>query len=382
MVDPYTRAYWKGLERNWKDEVMASVFASLRLPAQREKYAILAGQEPRAIEAVFATALAQGDGMFLGDATPLDAFYSDAYLQVEEAATKYGLAPRKRPLLGTLPTSRVNAQVVLVERTGDLILAFEAGLLPSIWYMGNLLAATLQPDEQGKLLSFSPVSADVRREAIAWGAKVIANYLFSGSPLISQPLKLDRNQQPLSRLLSGFMTHFVVGHEFAHLALDHLVGGQVTRFSMAGSVACATVEVRDRECEYEADKVGLVLGVSSWLFRRKVPYLFSAPLSVFFLRFVETVHRAIELITASPFSDEEHPPISDRIDVVIAAAISLVGEERIAEYEAWSTLVTGIADELRDFTLPFIEALVRDGCRLSPLWSGASKQFAMSDRSH
>lgn len=150
--------------------------------------------------------------------------------RIEESADDLSIAIPYRPIIGTLPTGRVNAMAIAVPSSDEFIIVFESGL----FYFALLLSKALTMSipfkgTQEKKLTFSYDIAEVTKkidanpEILNRFIQVLFAYLLEGRPSAAPPYILEEPYMNLAEILIDSMELFVMGHEYEHIINNHFL---------------------------------------------------------------------------------------------------------------------------------------------------------------
>ncbi len=330
MDDPQTLLYWKKLRSAWKEDFIENVIQKFNDKA----YLFELGEQLGFDKSRFEKLLENFEGIEkenLGSAL-YDSIWRDTFEKVIEVSKDLSFSVEEIPLIGTLPIGRVNAMALIVPDNKKYILAFAVGLLPLIIGISNYLASNFEIVE-GEENNF------VFKEEVYLGkaeglVHLIINFCLGNEPVSQDKPVLEKEKQHgISKQFRKIMKLFVVGHEFAHVGLQHFQEEEVSNFKLNDGFSYAVSEVKDFEKEYEADQVGFLIAAVSYL-KQGIPYWFSAAYIVAFFEFTACIDSGIEAIFGVKRHSFSHPPIQERIRGVEQVLFQLIEERQQVNYFA------------------------------------------------
>lgn len=176
----------------------------------------------------------------------------------------------ERPLLGTLPTGRVNALTLLVPGTGEHVVLFEsefgsfahlaamavADVLPVRRTPDGGAAISLDPEEVARGITQQPEKA--RRFG-----ELVRAYLETGIPTMAPQSFLDPVQTIWAAMLCHSVELFALGHEYGHILLGHLGERRPAAWLGGPSLSEAEELAYSNQEEVEADAKGISLSTAA-----------------------------------------------------------------------------------------------------------------------
>jgi hypothetical protein len=189
---------------------------------------------------------------------------------VERAGRALGFPVPQRPLLGTLPTGRVNVMTMLVPGTGEHLVLFESEFSGFAYLSAKAVAEVtpfrrtpeggaafeLEPDKVRERLARHPESA--RRFG-----ELVRAYLETGVPYNAPQYLQDPVRNTWAEMLCRSMQLFALGHEYGHILEGHL-GQQRPAAGLGGSESADPEELAwSNQEEIEADAQGVSLSVAA-----------------------------------------------------------------------------------------------------------------------
>ena len=133
-------------------------------------------------------------------------------------------APITRPALGTIPLRELNAKLVTVPGSDRKILLVNSRMFEVSYIMSAVAAklVSITDSEDGMVIDYNRTT--ILRNA-AYGTDAAHVFVRAMSNLAGIPHNqmpgIVRNELALRGTLSNAMELFIVGHEYAHLILDH-----------------------------------------------------------------------------------------------------------------------------------------------------------------
>jgi hypothetical protein len=240
------------------------------------------------------------------------------------------------PLLGTLATGRVNGVAIALEGVSTRIILLEQGLFGFANLMCKAVAASLvyQGEAEDGKLSFS-IDEEAIRDKLARDDEPIrrffdalCSYVILGAPHRAEPYAAPPFAVRVSEILRESMELFIVGHEFAHVALGHLDGRRVLH-AIATDVDAETVQT-NWEQEFEADAIGMLLMVRAMIREHKFDLALSYWGAHLFFGCIDIVERTVSLLATgeqATWRGTSHPQTQDRQRMLQAALAQFVKSE-------------------------------------------------------
>jgi hypothetical protein len=189
---------------------------------------------------------------------------------VDRAGRVLGFPMPRRPLLGTLPTGRVNVMTMLVPSTREHLLLFESEFTGFAYLAAKAVADVLpyrrspdggasfdlEPGRVGERLAQQPQSA--RRFG-----ELVRAYLETGRPYQAPQYTQEPVRNTWAMMLCDSVELFALGHEYGHILKNHL--GQQRPAAWLGGPGMAEPEelAWSRQQEFEADSQGLSLSMAA-----------------------------------------------------------------------------------------------------------------------
>ncbi|WP_258950455.1 hypothetical protein [Lentzea californiensis] len=149
--------------------------------------------------------------------------------ELEEYSREGGWPVPERPLLATMPTGQINAMTLIVPGTDEHLVLFERQLFLFAHLAAKAVTEVLpfELQEDGSVnfsIDESRVEANIaqRPEVANRFAEMITAYVARGRPGAAPQFVQDRIPSALTDVLVTSAEMFVLGHEYAHIALGHL----------------------------------------------------------------------------------------------------------------------------------------------------------------
>jgi len=181
---------------------------------------------------------------------------------LETAATHLQKSLSFNPLIGTIPSGRLNAMAVSVPNTDEFLILFEAGLFGFLNLLSKVFASVLTlPSAEERIQlnlegAVEPTDADVKHFVEAF-----ASYVVDGHPMLVEPWLPEKRIMPIHTMLLTAIELFVMGHEFGHVIEGHFDKKTITKSAIADT---STDEcLRDWRQELSADLRGLELSLKA-----------------------------------------------------------------------------------------------------------------------
>ncbi|MGH3900100.1 MAG: hypothetical protein ACRDTA_18035 [Pseudonocardiaceae bacterium] len=188
---------------------------------------------------------------------------SMAASELEEAARRRGADLPERPLLGTLPTGRINARTLLVDGTDEHLVLFESQFTTFAYMVAQAIADVLPytEHEDGGVsftIEVEEVAARIERRPATtrrFGEMILA-YLKTGQPGLAPHRIQERIPNVYAGILSDSIVKFALGHEYGHILYGH-VGPRRPVSQLGGTDSDDPEEIQYSQVqEVEADTAG------------------------------------------------------------------------------------------------------------------------------
>lgn len=174
-----------------------------------------------------------------------------------------------RPIFGTLPTGDIQAVTYGLKGSNEYLIVFESDLFHFCNLLSKIIARALPFDRitDGERTEFSTDIDKIRKnieynnEILQRFQELIIAYLIKGKVVRAPQYYLKAPYTMIAENLRDSMELFVMGHEYAHILLNHLKGkesfAQVLDFESAYNIIFKWEE------EFEADSLGLLLMIGA-----------------------------------------------------------------------------------------------------------------------
>jgi hypothetical protein len=191
--------------------------------------------------------------------------------ELERAGREHlGLQMPARPLLGTLPTGRVNALTILVPDTGEHIVLFESQFGLFAHLAAKAIADVLpvkRTADGGATISFDREEVARRiaqqpEKARRFGELVRA-YLETGMPGMAPQSFLDPLRTVWAGMMSSSVELFALGHEYGHIMRGHLGESRPAAWLGGPSLSDPEELAYSNQEEIEADAQGVSLAIAA-----------------------------------------------------------------------------------------------------------------------
>lgn len=291
--------------------------------------------------------------------------------RTDKAASKLGMTVPVAPLLGTLPSGRVNAAAICLGPK-DYIIVFEVGLFGFANLLSKVIALAMpfRGDVDGKL-EFGTEITTLPEEAVARFQDVLFAYLFLGHPHFAQPYLPPPHLQGVASLLRKSMELFVLGHEYGHIISGHF-GNALPSSNLLGGVNTEEV-TRSWIQEFEADAVGTSLVVSA-MAQDGMDLALSFWGADFFFSCIEIIERTVSIIRTGKADEihlDSHPPAHMRREQLRQSLVKSIDAEYKGRAEGAVELgkqLERIVEQLWDSTAPVVMQFRRRKTPLAPQW--------------
>lgn len=189
---------------------------------------------------------------------------------VERAGRALGFPMPRRPLLGTLPTGRVNVMTMLVPGTREHLLLFESEFTGFAYLAAKAVADVLpyrRSPDGGASFDLEPAKVRERLEQRPQSARrfgeLVRAYLETGMPYQAPRYTQEPVRNTWAMMLCDSVELFALGHEYGHILKNHL-GDQRPAAWLGGPDLGEPEELAwTRQQEFEADSQGLSLSMAA-----------------------------------------------------------------------------------------------------------------------
>ena len=366
MSSSFSQQYWEELRTTWSDSFVTETIQRFNEPAYVYKLASAVGQDLTVWQNVVQTLQKNKTGS-LGWLL-FDRMWQKKFSLVQEVKEDLTFDIPVAPIIGTLPTGRINAVALAIPNQSQHILAFELGMIPLVTYLSDYLAIHMNPStSKGGHQTFD-ILQSVNSSYVATLTSMMGAYFKSGIPLAKTYIPIENPAQ--KNLRNGFrnmMELFVTGHEYGHVGLGHLDRGKSKVFSLAGQSQCHLSFPTHMKDEFEADQVGFLITLVSYL-KKGLPYYFTAAVIVYFLEFCKNIYRGLSFIIQKEVSIPSHPPFSERVSHLESVLFQLISDQ---DREYYYGLTKFYQRLLAHFEQEFFKQLkyTRSDIELAPIWA-------------
>ncbi|MFD5270376.1 hypothetical protein [Streptomyces sp. NPDC058335] len=221
---------------------------------------------------------------------------------LERAGRIAGWRVPERPLLGTLPTGRVNVITLLVPGTGEHLVLFESEFSGFTYLAAKAVAEVLpfrRTPDGGAAFELEPAKVRERLERHPESARrfgeLVAAYLETGVPYNAPQYMQDRVRNTWAQMLCDSVQLFALGHEYGHILKGHL-GRRRPAVWLGGPDLADPEELAwNNQEEIEADAQGLTLSIAAGQSRgHDVPIGFLG--ADFYFTMTHVIERAINVL--------------------------------------------------------------------------------------
>ncbi|MEM6767090.1 MAG: hypothetical protein AAF655_19285 [Bacteroidota bacterium] len=366
MIRSSTYEYWKYLRNSWNDSFVAEVIQDLHRIDRvvelgrsigYEESAILAG-----IEGIEASTEPLGWKLF-------DYIWVESFKDLSTISAELKFKVERLPLIGTIPTGRINAMAIKSPQEEEYILAFEVGLFDMICRVCDYLANYLEPS-MGAGTSYNyKVKEKVLPESITKVTTMLLRYYAQGLPFLEENIQLVDSQKMLSRRLRRIVQLFVTGHEYGHIALKHLENGISQSFGLIDSTTHDEIFPVGHTQELQADQAGFLIS-SCFHVKKGVPFWFSGAIITYFLTFSGLIYSGLSFLLDKQITDPSHPPIEERVNSIEESLLKIIKDTEFDTYLAFKKMCSKLLEEVNNSLMKDLMVLKESGLFiLSPIWN-------------
>ena len=166
----------------------------------------------------------------------------------------------KKPVIGTLPSGRINAISMQISQSDEHLIILESGLFMFCDIISDVVSNFIpyMETEDGFVFNINDdmINSKIKNQEKLLGVfkESIVAYLTSNeiAPLTS--VLKDKTSHAYSLMLSSSMKYFILGHEYSHILRNHFHKAKVVEYALGSS------ETKyDWNDEYQADQDGLLI---------------------------------------------------------------------------------------------------------------------------
>jgi hypothetical protein len=192
----------------------------------------------------------------------------------EAVAAADGDAIPFRPVFGTLPSGKVNAQAILVPEAAEFIIAFDAGLFTFAHVCSKIVVEALPRDKGDGIrggvdeVGFSFDLDEIEARLVTKGPELrdrffdlAAAYVTTGDIREAEPFGVESSSHTMVAALREACEYFILGHEYGHILAGHLCADSVALRALPDHEASEALMAMEQE--HEADEQGFVLAFNS-----------------------------------------------------------------------------------------------------------------------
>lgn len=289
--------------------------------------------------------------------------------EIHDAADAMHMTVPVTPMIGTLPSGRVNAAAMLLPPQ-DYIVLFEIGMFGFVHLLSKVVALTFSSSRESAGVTAAVAYESVPRAAGDRFVELIGAYLTLGSPYAAPPFLADGDVQVLANNFRIPMQHFVLGHEYGHIISGHFGSSLPTRPIIDGLEDSEIA--RNWQQEFEADAVGIVLAIAAGRHRGLDVALSYGGAALFFSS-IESVERAVSIVRTGRdelLQSDTHPPPNMR-RAALRSLLPKLFDESVAVDGALQLgdRMAQVSQALWQYALPFIEEMRRHNVPLAATWN-------------
>lgn len=320
-----------------------------------------------------ANAAASGDPLLFAFQIALDEFHS--------IVAKATLQLPTVPTVGSLPVGEMNAWTMRVPNTEDCVIVVHTGLA---LFLNRMLKIVLSIHSLTDRQAYDVIDRSndnwtsefthVVEQAIARDGTyekhfvlTLLFYLIAGDPNLAPPIHESPLVTPIRAHILHYTEMFVVGHEYAHIAMGHVDASAAKRCMALGRhemVACDW----SHQQEFDADlmSINLIAAHSAERFLDKVPPLHFMNISGgdFFLGCADLMDEALSDVRGKRLVAATHPAATERRRLIKSSLDEITQCDSTIYAQEYQTIL----DVLYKRSKQFMVECFRQGASLSPIW--------------
>jgi hypothetical protein len=287
----------------------------------------------------------------------------------------FGWQYKDKPTIGTLPLGQVNASLIRVPFTEQYIIVFQENLFTFVSLCAKVVAAAIPSNGSRKPASFSYALNEID-ERISSNPVIsrrftdlLTSYLLAGRPHADGQYVLVQPNRTYSEILIQAAELFALGHEHAHAIKGHLTQS----IREASNEPAVVDEIPfSWEQEFEADEVGVMLGIAS-MKRMGYDAGFGYSGADFFCSAMDIVEQAVGIFRPKILfrsRNRSHPPWSQRRAYIRQALSTGIGSDKAMIPLIVARSIEYILTSLWTKARQTLIASQHAGENLSPIWTG------------
>jgi len=295
--------------------------------------------------------------------------------RIEESADDLSIPIAYRPIIGTLPTGRVNAMAIAVPSSDEFIIVFESGLFIFALLLSKALNMSIPfKGTQENKLTFSYDIAEVTKkidanpEIVNRFRQVLFAYLLEGRPSAAPQYILEEPYMNMAEILIDSMELFVMGHEYGHIINNHFLDKKTITSSLGNENVNEII--LDWKQELEADAIGIKLMIHA-MQKNGMDLALSYWGADFFFSCHEIIERSISILHTGKEENiiiDSHPPVHLRRQNLRNILTSSLPEDVSKGIIKFVITTEQILEILWEKTCPLIHKSYEENKQLAPIW--------------
>jgi hypothetical protein len=239
----------------------------------------------------------------------------------------------KLPLIGTIPSGRVNAMAIKVPNAVEYIVAFEDQFTIFAHLVAQVIAQSLPLKVTNggvePIMDFKEIDNHLSNhpEAAQRLKELFFAYLFMGAPGHAPSYLLDEPFYSLTSVFRDSMELFVMGHEYSHLILNH-VNGSKSEKRHKGNIEFFEICFK-WVAEFSADELGMTLAMTSMKKKKYLSLVLSYAGIDLFFSIMDILEKSISIVKNCSVNvdSDTHPPILQRRETIRKMLTKIEGEK-------------------------------------------------------
>ncbi|PFY96970.1 hypothetical protein COL57_15845 [Bacillus wiedmannii] len=299
----------------------------------------------------------------------------DLLEKVESASKELGFTIPDRPIIGTLPTGKIQAMASRHPISNEHTIIFEYELFSFANLLSKSLLSSLPVKSENGVVSFSTDLDDIvngiakDQTGLHKFFDVLVSYLFYGRPSLAEQYNPDKNIMILNALIVNSMELFVMGHEYSHILLDHTNKSKEKKTNVYSQ--SINELIFQWEDEFEADGLSFIM-IMEMISQNKLFDLSLQYVGVdFFFSCLSIMDRAVSLVLHGKEVvklDDSHPPVDERREYIRYLLKRLAGEEKAESAILLAKVYQMVLENYYQQSKPILLRHHKEGTPLAKSW--------------
>ncbi|PFY96966.1 ImmA/IrrE family metallo-endopeptidase [Bacillus wiedmannii] len=294
---------------------------------------------------------------------------------IEKASKDLGFTIPTRPIIGTLPTGKVQAMAMRHYVSKEPMIIFEYELFTFTNLISKSVLLSLPFEQKNGVTKFSSSEENIKKmivqdqTGVQKFLEVLLAYLIKGQPTLATPYYPNEKIIGLNSQITHLMELFVMGHEYAHILLGHTNCSKQKESGISTEVLTEMIFKWNQE--FEADGLSLILILQSFSNKNfyDMPLLYAGV--DLFLSCLDIMDRSISIILSGKEEqrmDDSHPPVSERRDYIRYHLTRMLGTEKAEVGISLAKTYVAVLEVYFDLCRPVLLDLHHKRTKLAKTW--------------